>query len=252
MEAQTQAPSRRVRSAAGRRRRPPILKPLAIAAAAVGALVLAVNAYVVLSSRGQATDEIGEVPHAQAAIVLGAFVHEDGHMSGMLEDRVTRAIELWEAGKVDRILVSGDHAAWVYDEPDTMRNALLAAGVPAKAIFTDHAGFNTWATMVRAEQVFGVESAVVVTQDFHMGRALYLADHAGLDATGFTSDLRGYGKQGIKSDLRELLSRVKAVGDAALGSDVTLGPPVPISGDGRASWGPAPPPGTPPAGAPRD
>jgi SanA protein len=168
----------------------------------------------------------------------------------MLTDRVKRAAELWETGRVDRILVSGDHGQWIYDEPDTMRKALVEAGVPPKAIFEDHAGFNTWASMVRARRVFGVEDAVIVTQGFHMARALYLADHAGLDATGLTSDLRGYGKNGIKVSIRELLSRVKAIGDVALDADVVLGPPVPITGDGRTSWGPAPPAGTPPAGSP--
>ena len=105
--------------------------------------------------------------------------------------------------------------------------------------------------MVRAKRVFGVESAVVVTQGFHMARALYLAGEADLNAIGLTSDLRGYGRNGIKVNLRELLSRAKAVGDAALDTDVVLGPPIPITGDdGRASWGPPPPPGTPPAGSP--
>jgi SanA protein len=172
-------------------------------------------------------------------------------MSSMLTDRVARAAELWEAGKVDRILVSGDHGQWRYDEPDTMRQALQAAGVPDKVIFTDHAGFDTWATMVRAEQVFQVRDAVVVTQGFHMERALYLADQAGVDATGLIADRQDYGSQHVNSHVRELLARVKAVGEANLGTDVLLGDPVPITGDGRSSWGPAPPPGTPPAGAPR-
>jgi SanA protein len=250
MDGQTQAlpgVTGRVR----RWRRPPVLKPLLIAGAIAGGLVLAVNAYVLLGARGDATDDISEVPHAQAAIVLGAMVHEDGRMSSMLTDRVERAAELWEAGKVDRILVSGDHGQWRYDEPDTMRQALQAMGVPGEVIFTDHAGFDTWATMARADEVFQVDSAVVVTQGFHMARALYLADQAGVDASGFIADRQDYGSQLLKSQVREVLARVKAVGEANLGSDVMLGKPVPITGDGRSSWGPAPPPGTPPAGAPR-
>ncbi len=250
MDGQSHALPRIARRAG--RGRPPILKPLLIAAAAVGVLVLALNAYVLLSTRGEATSDVDEVPHAQAAIVLGAMVHEDGRMSSMLEDRVQGAVELWRAGKVDRILVSGDHGEWTYDEPDRMRQALQAAGVPGRVIFTDHAGFDTWATMMRADRVFGVESAVVVTQGFHMGRSLYLADQAGVEATGLIADRQDYGGQHAKSQVRELLARVKAVGDATLGTEVTLGPPVPITGDGRSSWGPAPPPGTPPAGAPRD
>jgi SanA protein len=131
-----------------------------------------------------------------------------------------------------------------------MRKALVRAGVPGRAIFEDHAGFDTWATMVRARGIFGVDSAVVVTQGFHMPRALYLADAAGLDATGLTADLHPYGVQGRKSGVREVLSRVKAVADVALDTPAMGGKRIPIEGDGRASWGPPPPPGTPPAGSP--
>jgi len=205
--------------------------------------VIGANALVVISSSGEDTKDVAKLRHAQVALVLGAQVQPDGRMSAMLADRVSQAVALWRAGKVDRILVSGDHHAWSYDEPGTMKNALLAAGVPASAIFTDHAGFNTWASMVRARKVFDVKSAIVVTQGFHMARALYLARAAGLSVQGLDADLRGYGAQGKKSDIREVLARVKAVGDGAIDSHVLLGPPVPISGDGRTSWGPPPPAG---------
>jgi SanA protein len=215
----------------------------------VSALALS-NAYVVLTSRGEATSSVNRVHHANAALVLGAFVKPNGQMSTMLADRVHQAAALWRAGKVDRVLVSGDHHRWSYDEPDTMRKALVRAGVPEQDIFEDHAGFNTWASVVRARKVFGVRSAVIVTQGFHMPRALYLARAAHLRAAGLTSDLHHYGAQGTASDLREVLSRGKALVDAGVGTGVVLGSPVPISGDGRSSWGPTPPPGTPPAGSP--
>src|SRR5436189_1633571 len=150
-------------------------------------------------------------------------------MSPMLADRVQQAIALWDAGKVNRILVSGDHHTWAYDEPDTMRKALVAAGVPGRVIFEDHAGFDTWATMVRARQIFGVRDAVVVTQGFHMPRALYLADAAGIDATGLTADLHRWGYQGRKSSVREVLSRVKAVADVTLDTPAMAGPKIPIA-----------------------
>jgi SanA protein len=228
---------------------------LRAAALLAGALVLAVvasNAYIMLSTRGEATDEISNLPHSQAAIVPGAQVRPDGTMSLMLADRVDRTVKLWRAGKVDRILVSGDHGQWQYDEPDTMREALMRAGVPGRVIFTDHAGFNTRATMVRAKKIFDVSSAIVVTQGFHMDRSLFLAKEAGIGQVhGLFSDQHHYGQKQTESDIREIFARVKAVGDTVIDAGVMGGPQIPITGDGRASWGPKPPPGTPPAGAPR-
>lgn len=232
-------------------RRWPLLTRLAAAGtAAIVTLIAAANAYVLLGSAGESTDEVADVPRTQVAIVLGAFVKPDGRMSAMLADRVRQADALWKAGKVDRILVSGDHHSWAYDEPDTMRKTLVADGVPPRVIFEDHAGFDTWASMVRARSIFGVHSAVVITQGFHMPRALYLAHAAGIDATGLTADLHSYGVQGEKSDVREVLARIKAVADTTLDTPAMGGKEIPISGDGRASWGPPPPPGTPPAGSP--
>jgi SanA protein len=232
-------------------RRWPRLSRLALVGfASIVLLIAAANAYVLLSVAGESTDRIADVPHAQVAIVPGAGVQPNGEMSMMLADRVKRAAELWNAGKVEKILVSGDHHTWAYDEPDTMRKALVRDGIPGRDVFEDHAGFDTWATMVRARGIFGIRQAVVVTQGFHMPRALYLADAAGIDATGLTADLHPYGIQGAKSDGREVLSRVKSIADTTLDTPAMGGPSIPIGGDGRASWGPAPPPGTPPAGSP--
>ena len=213
-------------------------------------LVVGANAYV-LWKGGDSTAEVSDVPGAEVAIVPGALVEPDGDMSSMLAARVEQASRLWHAGKVEKILVSGDHGAWKYDEPDTMRKALVADGVAPEDVFEDHAGFDTWATMVRAREIFGVRDAAVITQGFHMPRALYLADAAGIDATGLTADLQSWGVQGRKSSVREVLSRVKAVADVTLETPAMAGPKIPISTtDGRESWGPAPPPGTPPAGSP--
>jgi SanA protein len=226
------------------------LRALAAAFGALVLVILAANAYIVFSTRGEATSDISELSHAQAAIVPGAQVRPDGTMSLMLADRVERTVQLWQAGKVDRILVSGDHGSWRYDEPDTMREALMRAGIPGRVIFTDHAGFNTYATMARAKRIFDVQSAIVVTQGFHIDRALYLAKSAGIgDVQGLTSDIHGYGQKQKESDIRELLARPKALFDTVTDAGVMGGPKIPITGDGRASWGPQPPPGTPPAGA---
>jgi SanA protein len=232
-------------------RRWPRLTKLGLGGAVVLVLLVALaNAYV-LTTGGDSTDSVADVPRAEVAIVPGALVEPDGDMSAMLRARVEQASRLWHAGKVEKILVSGDHGTWKYDEPDTMRKALVRDGVRPRDIFEDHAGFDTWATMVRARSIFGVRDAVVVTQGFHMPRALFLADEAGIDATGLTADLQGWGAQGRKSEVREVLSRVKAVVDVSLDTPALAGPKIPIATtDGRESWGQAPPPGTPPAGSP--
>lgn len=214
-------------------------------------VVVGSNAYILLSAQGEYTADVGDVPSAQVAIVPGAMVNVDGRMSGMLADRVRQASALWHAGKIEKILVSGDHHTWAYDEPDTMRKALVKDGVPPRDVFEDHAGFDTWATMVRARSIFGVHDAVVVTQGFHMPRALYLAREAGIDATGLTADQHQWGYQGERSSIREVFSRVKAIADVTLDTPAMAGPKIPIAtSDGQESWGPPPPPGTPPAGSP--
>lgn len=223
----------------------------ALALGAFGLVVgAATNAVVLIGTDGEIWSQPAEAGTAEVAIVPGAMVNPDGTMSQMLGDRVNQAAELYKAGKVEKILVSGDHGQWTYDEPTTMRRHLIDAGIPAGVIFTDHAGFNTRATMERARQIFGVTDATIVTQGFHMKRSLYLAGAAGLDANGLTSDLHEYGGQGMKSDLREVASRVKAVIEVWTSAGVTGGEPVPIKGPARASWGPDAPAGTPPAGAP--
>jgi SanA protein len=232
-------------------RRWPRLTKLAMGSAVALVLVVAAANLYVLSVGGKSTAAVAEVPRAEVAIVPGALVEPDGDLSVMLAARVEQASRLWHAGRVEKILVSGDHGTWKYDEPDTMREELVRDGVAPEDVFEDHAGFDTWATMVRARQIFGVDDAVVITQGFHMPRALYLADEAGIDATGLTADLQPWGLQGRKSTVREVLSRVKAVADVTLDTPAMAGPKIPIAtSDGRESWGPAPPPGTPPAGAP--
>ncbi|MDQ2622663.1 MAG: YdcF family protein [Actinomycetota bacterium] len=214
------------------------------------AVVATANLIVLIRADGDVHSLAAESGPATVAIVLGAQVKPDGTMSAMLADRVSQGAALWREGKVERILVSGDHGAWRYDEPTTMRRAMIRSGVPADAIFTDHAGFDTRASMERARKIFGIRDAIIVTQGFHMKRALYLARNAGIEADGLTSDLRGYGGQAVKSSVREIASRVKAVLESTVNAPVTGGPPVPITGPARASWGPAAPPDTPPAGAP--
>jgi SanA protein len=215
---------------------------LFFAAGFVVVLVGAANVIVWLGGRGPATRDVAKVPAAEAALVLGAQVYTNGKPSIMLADRVRAAEALYRAGKVKKILVSGDHGRWSYDEPGTMRRMLLADGVPARDIFTDHAGFDTWDSAQRARRVFDVRSAVVVTQGFHMARALFDARRAGLHVTGFVADRRDYGKVMDRLVVREAMARVKALGDAAVGAGPKfLGVQIPITGDGRESWGPSGP-----------
>jgi SanA protein len=206
--------------------------------AVLGALTVAgANAVVLARSHGRIHSATGEVAPAEVAIVPGALVRSDGTMSAMLRDRVEGAIALYRAGTVDRILVSGDHRRLGYDETDTMRDAVLAAGVPSDAVFTDYAGLDTWSTMVRARKVFDVRSAVVVTQGFHAARAVDLGLAAGIDTQALTVG-SGYGTKGRVSAVREVLARVKGLGEATFRPAVLLGPELPISGAGPSSWGP--------------
>ena len=215
----------------------------AILAGAVFAIVVVAipNLVVWRGGREPVTDVPAKVPHAQAALVLGAQVLASGRPSDMLFDRVKAAEDLYRAGRVDKLLLSGDHSRVNYDEVGTMRKIMLADGIPAADIFTDHAGFDTSDSAQRAKRVFDVDSAVVVTQGFHMARALYEARHAGLQASGFLADRRDYGRVMPRLEAREALARVKAFGDVLTGaSPKFLGAEIPITGDGRKSWGPNP------------
>jgi len=185
------------------------------------------------------TSDPARVPKAQAALVLGAQVYPDGRPSAMLLDRVRAAEELYRAGRVQKLLLSGDHSRIDYDEVGTMRELLLRDGIPARDVFEDHAGFDTWDSAQRARRVFDVKSAVVVTQGFHMARALFDARRAGLEVTGFSADRRHYGRVMAKLQVREAVARVKTLGDAVTGADPKfLGAQIPITGDGERSWGP--------------
>lgn len=195
-------------------------------------IVAAANAIVLVRTHDRVTDDPAALPASQVAIVPGSFVHEDGRLGPVVQERVDAAVALYDAGTVGALLLSGDNGTTAYDEPDTMRDAVLAAGVPPEDVFTDYAGFNTWHTMRRAREVFGVESAVVVTQGFHVARAVDLARAAGLDAHGLAVGDEG----SLRVRARELLARVRGLGETVVRPDVTGGPAIPISGDGRDSW----------------
>jgi SanA protein len=205
---------------------------------AMGVLIVGVANAIVLLGAGSAGHDPARAPRAQVALVLGALVQPDGRPSAMLSDRLDAAAALYRDRRVDRILVSGDHSRLDYDEVNAMRRELGRRGVPDADIFTDHAGFDTWSSMVRARKVFEVRSAIVVTQGFHMARALWLGKRAGLEVHGLAADRSGYGIEGRKSDVREVLARVKAIEDVVTNAKPRfLGPKVPITGSAEASRG---------------
>ncbi len=216
------------------------MRRVLLAVVVLGVAAVAIpNLVVRRGGSGPVTSDPARVPHAQAALVLGAQVKPDGTPSDMLIDRIRAGEDLYRAGRVDKLLLSGDHSRVDYDEVGTMRRIMLADGIPAADIFTDHAGFDTWDSAQRAKRVFDVDSAVVVTQRFHMARALFDARHSGLKVTGFAADRRDYGRVMTRLRLREAAARMKAVADVVTGaSPHFLGARIPISGDGRKSWGP--------------
>ena len=169
---------------------------------------------------------------ADCAIILGCQVLPSGQPSTMLRHRLETGAELYFSGKVRKIIVSGDHGADHYDESNTMKSYLIDMGIRSEDIFMDHAGFSTYDTMKRAKEVFGVESAVIVTQKYHLYRAMYIGKMNGIEVCGVSASLERYGGQ-LYYDIREYAARCK---DFLLtlfnASPVFLGEPIDISGSG--------------------
>ncbi|OGJ56168.1 hypothetical protein A2706_01975 [Candidatus Peribacteria bacterium RIFCSPHIGHO2_01_FULL_51_35] len=196
---------------------------------------LLINALILGSTRDSLYTKIEDVPPAQAALVLGAAVYRNSKVSFFLLDRLESAEELYRAKKVQKIIVSGDHGQPEYNEVSTMRDVLLDRGVPAEDIFMDHAGFDTYDSVYRAKEIFEVENLIIVTQKFHLPRALYIANALDLDAVGLVADRRTYTEEVLLRNVkRESLARVKAFFDVLFRVKPThLGEKIPITGDGR-------------------
>lgn len=148
-------------------------------------------------------------PHPRVAIVFGASVLGNRHLSPVLADRVETAIQLYQAKKIDRILVSGDNRHASYNEPRAMQEYLIARSIPTTDILLDPSGRSTYETCLRARTVFGLRRAVLVTQEFHLPRALYIANQLGLEAVGMAGTLRPSLQVDYQS-LRELAAEFKA------------------------------------------
>lgn len=173
---------------------------------------------------------VDDVPAARVALVLGARVYPDGRLSSMLRDRVDQAVALYQAGKVDKILVSGDNSSDEYNEPGAMMARAIAQGVPAADVQPDYGGRRTYDSCYRARAIFGVEDAIIVTQQFHLPRAIFLCESLGISATGVIADRQLYSRRAVTwSELREVPATFLALIDAIRRvPPPVLGEPIPL------------------------
>lgn len=177
--------------------------------------LLGIDFYVGLFSEGRIYNDVSSVPHRRTAMVLGCGKYTQGRPNLYYNYRIAAAVELWQAGKTDSILVSGDNSRKDYDEPSSMKSDLVSRGVPAEYITIDYAGFRTLDSVVRAEKIFGMKEYTVISQPFHCRRAVYLASKNGQSVIGYCAADVG-GSSGLKVRLRETLARAKAVVDVII------------------------------------
>lgn len=210
-----------------------LLVLLCVCAVGLGS-VLGMNAYV-LHVTGNAIltpERAAGLPDVDCILVLGCQVWADGRPSGMLEDRLKQSIELYELGAAPKLLMSGDHGREEYNEVGAMKEYAISAGVPSEDVFMDHAGFSTYESIYRAKEIFGADRIIIVTQEYHLYRALYIAQELGVEAYGVSSDLRTYGGQ-VMRECREVLARCKdCIGVLFKPLPTYLGDPIPLSGNG--------------------
>ncbi len=156
--------------------------------------------------------DISKIPRAQTVMILGASVRPNKTMSDMLRDRADTAIEIFRAGKTENILVSGDGKAKNYNEVEVVKNYLLEQGISKEKILLDYSGFDTYDSLYRARDIFGIKNIIISTQSFHLPRAIFIAQNLGLDAYGITADKQKYKNMELNIG-RELLATVKAYFD---------------------------------------
>ena len=170
----------------------------------ISSFVVGVNAYVM--DKGDDTiitsEESEKLDEVDCIIVLGCFVKEDGTPGNILADRLKTAVKLYKNGVAPKIIMSGDHSSEQYNEVASMKNYAVNAGVPSEDIFMDHAGFSTYETMYRAKEVFKAKKVVIVTQEYHLYRSVYIAEKLGMEAYGVASEYK-------LDETREVLARCK-------------------------------------------
>ena len=207
---------------------------LLVLAAIVGIATLCINLIVTGSVKDRILTETdaAKLQDVDCIVVLGCQVRSDGTPSHMLEDRLRRGVALYDLGAAPKILMSGDHGTRGYDEVDAMKRYAVDAGVPSADVFMDHAGFSTYDTMYRAKEIFQAKKVIVVTQTYHLYRAMYIGKQLGLEVYGVAAEYREYSGQ-FARDVREVLARVKDFGMCIFKPDpVYLGEAIPISGSG--------------------
>ena len=199
-----------------------------------GLTVLGANIAVKASVKGKilSSQEAAQLQDVDCILVLGCGVRDDGTPSAMLEDRLKRAVELYQMGASAKLLMSGDHGESDYDEVATMKAFAVNAGIASEDIFMDHAGFSTYESMYRAKEIFQVRKVIIVTQAYHLHRAIYIAQKLGLEAYGVAADYRSYSGQSSR-DVREVLARTKDFVTCLFKPEPTyLGETIPIWGNG--------------------
>ena len=200
-----------------------------------GITILGINGYVKKSTSDQILSPAAaaELTDADCILVLGCYVHDSGRPSDMLADRLRRGIELYRSGAAPKLLMSGDHGRKDYNEVRAMKLEAMEEGIPSEDIFMDHAGFSTYESIFRARDVFAADKIILVTQKYHLYRALYVANALGLEAYGVAADDHTYVGQAYR-ELREILARNKDFATSILKPAPTyLGEVIPVSGDGN-------------------
>lgn len=198
-------------------------------------IVFGINGYVVYTTapRILSPEEATRLEDVDCILVLGCLVHDSGRPSDMLSDRLRRGVELYQEGAGKKLLMSGDHGRTNYNEVQAMKQYAMDEGVAANNIFMDHAGFSTYESLYRARDIFQAKKILIVTQEYHLHRALYIANALGLEAYGVSADYRSYTGQTAR-EIREILARNKDFFTAMIQPKPTyLGETIPISGDGN-------------------
>jgi len=199
-----------------------------------GITVLGINAYVKhsVADRILTSEEAAELADVDCIMVLGCQVKDSGKPSDMLADRLRRGIEVYELGASPKLLMSGDHGRTEYDEVNTMKQVAIDAGIPSSDVFMDHAGFSTYESVYRARDIFEADKIIIITQEYHLYRALFIAEKLGVEAYGVASDYHTYYGQAMR-DFREILARNKDFLMTIFKPEPTyLGEAIPVSGDG--------------------